>query len=207
MKDLGLLPSHFHSSASMRPVSTGQNNALRVGDIAFARMEKVNSELVAITYGALVSQLMRGELKENAADVHHNLDKIGHNMGIRLVDEFLAKNGTPANCQSFKDSMEVLSKVAVKMFLGIDSDITEINAKTFLLTFAENPLNDFVELPSHLISSQFAYSNLYCGIIRGALEQLHMRVRCEYVKDTLRGDDVNAIQVELLGIVCPDDDE
>ena len=103
--------------------------------------------------------------------------------------------------------MDVLSKVAVKMFLGVDADLTEVSPKCFVLSFQENPLNDFVELPPALMSTGFSYCAIYCGIIKGAFEQLHMKVACMYLKDTLRGDDTNAIQVELVSIIRPDEDE
>jgi hypothetical protein len=102
--------------------------------------------------------------------------------------------------------MEILSKVGVKMFLGIETELTELAPKSFLPSFPENPLNDFVELPQELRESGFSYSQILCGIIRGAFEQLHLRVLCEFVKDTLRGDETNVIQVDLLGIIRPEDD-
>jgi len=45
--------------------------------------------------------------------------------------------------------------------------------------------------------SQIKYSNIYCGVIRGALEQVSMKVECDFVKDVLKGDEVNEIRVEL----------
>lgn len=191
--------------APIQPSLSAPTQSVRAGDIAFARMEKVSSELVAITYGALVSQLLKG--KQDAEAIHADLDRIGHNMGTRLVDEFLAKSGSATPCQSFKESLEVLSRVGVKMFLGIDSELTELGSTSFLLSFPENPLNDFVELPPQLKASKFSYSALYCGILRGAFEQLHMRVACEYVKDTLRGDDTNAIKIDLVSIIRPEEDD
>ena len=108
-----------------------------------ARMEKVNAELVAITYGALVSQLFKA--KSDPKTIESDLKKIGHNMGVRLIDEFLAKsNQVP--CQTFRDVMETLSKIGVKMFLGIDTELTELGPKSYVVSFPENPLNDFVEL-------------------------------------------------------------
>ncbi|RYY70466.1 hypothetical protein EON63_22575 [archaeon] len=37
--------------------------------------------------------------------------------GIRLVDEFLAKSNV-SNCSNFRDTADVIARVAFKMFLG-----------------------------------------------------------------------------------------
>ncbi|CAN0352035.1 unnamed protein product, partial [Ectocarpus sp. 12 AP-2014] len=50
----------------------------------------------------------------------------------------------------------------------------------------------FVELPPQY--SGLLYSNLLCGVIRGALEMVQMKVSCRCVRDVLRGDDVNEIR-------------
>ena len=50
-------------------------------------MEKVNSELMALVYGSLVTQLLKD--LEHVDEVNAELDKMGFNMGQRLVDEFL----------------------------------------------------------------------------------------------------------------------
>lgn len=200
--------SQLSSGPSGNPNASYQSQSLKAGDIAFARMEKVNAEVVAITYGALVTQIIADKLGDIGA-VNTELDRMGYNMGIRLIDEFLAKNGVPQTCQSFGDSIDTLSRIAFKMFLGIDAESSpDLSSKeTFLITFSDNPLNDFVELPENLVASDFRYSNLYCGIIRGAFEQLHMNVACEFVKDVLRGDDSNSIRVKLIGIIRPETDD
>lgn len=60
----------------------------------------------------------------------------------------------------------------------------------------DNPLTDFVELPEQL--SSLRYSNLLCGVIRGALEMVNLDVEAVFVKDMLRGDDVYEIRLRLL---------
>ena len=200
--------------AQSNPAPLGQQNvpfqgqSLKAGDIAFARMEKVNAEIVAITYGAMVSQLVKDK-KGDVKSVNEELDKMGYNMGIRLVDEFLAKNGGANQpCQSFADVIETLARIAFKMFLGVDAEaIIFPSSKECVINFQENPLIDFVELPNHLVNSDFLYSNVYCGIIRGAFEQLHMQVSCEFIKDVLRGDDTNSIEIKLIGIIRPETDD
>ncbi|KAF6211693.1 hypothetical protein GE061_012207, partial [Apolygus lucorum] len=65
--------------------------------------KKVNSELFTLTYGALVSQLMRDY--ENVEDVNKQLERMGYNIGIRLIEDFLAKTGS-GRCYDFKDTAE-----------------------------------------------------------------------------------------------------
>ena len=44
----------------------------------------------------------------------------------------------------------------------------------------ENPLAEFVILPAKLAKGNFFYSNMICGVIRGALEMLMMEVKCTF---------------------------
>lgn len=114
----------------------------------------------------------------------------GHNIGIRLIDEFLAKSGkisqyfgklckcivAVTNCQNFRETAEMIAKVAFKMFLGITADIVNWNTEytAFSLVLAENPLSEFVELPPHY--QNLSYSNVLCGVIKGALEMVQLQV-------------------------------
>lgn len=41
-----------------------------------------------------------------------------------------------------------------------------------IVEFKSNPLNLFVEIPDELDALQ--YNNIYCGIIRGAFEMIHV---------------------------------
>ena len=45
------------------------------------------------------------------------------------------------------------------------------------------------------------YSNLLCGVIRGALDMVNMKVNCYFNADTLKGDQTNEIILELKEIV------
>lgn len=125
---------------------------------------------------------------------------MGHNIGVRLVDEFLAKSGT-TNCANFKETADVISKVAFKMFLGIVPEVTSWNQEStaFSLIFNDNPLLDFVELPPQYQNLQ--YCNMLCGVVKGALEMVQLQVTCSFVRDTLRGDEVSEMRVELKGVV------
>ena len=81
------------------------------------------------------------------------------------------------------------------MFLGIEGEIQKMNTKdkekSFSLILKSNPLTDYVQLPEDM--KNLNYSNLLCGIIRGALEMIHLKVECKYVRDILKGDDYSEI--------------
>ena len=61
------------------------------------------------------------------------------------------------------------------MFLNITPLVTNWSgdSKQFSLIFEENPLADFVELPNDgRAQDELWYSNVLCGILRGALEMV-----------------------------------
>ncbi|CAE7640688.1 Trappc3 [Symbiodinium microadriaticum] len=102
----------------------------------------------------------------------------------------------------------MIAKVAFKMFLGITADVVNwtdppagggggTNGTGFSLVLAENPFAEFVELPPAYAGLH--YSNILCGVIKGALEMVQLQVECRFVKDTLKGDDTNELRVELKG--------
>lgn len=72
-------------------------------------MDKVSAELVTLTYGTIVAQLCK-DYDYNYADVNKQLDRMGYNIGIRLIEDFLAKSSAPA-CTNFRDVAEMISKV------------------------------------------------------------------------------------------------
>lgn len=65
--------------------------------------KKVSGELFSLTYGALVSQILKDY--ENVDDVNRQLEKMGYNIGIRLVEDFLCRtNG--GKCTDFRETSE-----------------------------------------------------------------------------------------------------
>lgn len=176
-----------------------KSSAAANGHALWQKMPKANAELFALTYGTLVTELVRDY--DSVDDINEQLEKMGYSIGVRCVDEFLAKADQasmqiPA-CRNFGETAEVLAKTGFRMFLGISAEVQMINDSSFSLLIYENPLSLFVELPSDPKWKNLSYSNLYCGILRGSLEQVNMKVDCKFVKDVLQGDDVNEIRVEL----------
>lgn len=173
-------------------------SAASSGQALWNKVPKANAELFALTYGALVTEVIQ-DSDENIGVINETLEKIGHNIGIRCVDEFLAKSNAPY-CKSLADTAEVLARTAFKMFLGITADVVHHSPTSFSVTFQENPLSLFVELPEQY--KELEYSILYCGVIRGALEMLNYKVDCKFEKSPLRGDELHEIKVELKQVIA-----
>lgn len=76
-------------------------------------------------------------------------------------------------------SVSDAKQVGFKMFLNITPVVTNWTAdnKSFSLLFDENPLADFVELPDDgRAQDELWFSNILCGVLRGALEMVRMLI-------------------------------
>lgn len=161
---------------------------------------------------------------EDYAEVNKQLEKMGYNIGTRLIEEFLARSSI-GRCADFKEVGEVVAKVSwlvlgvhyltprqigFKSFLNITPTVTytaSAQATTdtklqpttansagamFSLVLDENPLAEFVELPDEALEHGLWFSNVLCGVLRGALEMVipslsqlnqvltRLRFRCRY---------------------------
>ena len=55
--------------------------------------KKVSGELFSLTYGALVKQIL--DDLENVDDANKQLEKMGYNIGVRIVEDFLSRTNSP----------------------------------------------------------------------------------------------------------------
>jgi len=73
------------------------------------RVDKVSAELVTLTYGTIVAQLCK-DFDSDYAEVNRQLDRMGYNIGLRLIEDFLAKSSAPS-CSNFREVADMISKV------------------------------------------------------------------------------------------------
>jgi len=72
-------------------------------------VDKVNAELVTLTYGTIVAQLCK-DFDGDYVEVNKQLDKMGYNIGLRLIEDYLAKSNTMKRCVNFRDTADTVAK-------------------------------------------------------------------------------------------------
>ena len=162
---------------------------------------KISYELFTLTYGSFVAQLVKDY--ESCEEVNKQLDQIGYNMGVRMIEDFLSRNPHVGRCSDLRETAEILSKQAFKMFLGIQPAITNWSPTydEFSLILDPNPLIEFVELPEDGKLDNLCYSQVICGAIRGALEMVQLKVECNVKQDQLKGDATTEINIKFVEIL------
>lgn len=176
----------------------GHSKSLKLAgeDIWKNKTEKVNGELFTLMYGSIVSQLCT-DYQRRFPKVNDQLYTMGYNIGVRLIEDFLARTALP-RCENMVRTSEVISKCAFKIFLNITPQVTNWSAdkNAFSLLLVENPLSDFVELPMDAMK-QLWYSNVLCGVLKGALEMVQLDCDVWFISDVLKGDPQTEIRVKL----------
>lgn len=154
-----------------------------------------NAEIFTLTYGSMVRQLVQD--LEDVHEVNRELERIGHSIGLRLADEYVARSGT-TRCSDRRVAMDRAARVGFKLFLSVQGSVAGWSADgaECSLVLEDNPLVDFVELPEAL--AHLKYSNVLPGVLRGAFEAVGTDVECTLVKEPTQGDDVTEIRVRFL---------
>lgn len=167
----------------------------QTGNKGIADAKKVSGELFTLTYGALVAQLLKDN--ENDEDVNRQLERMGYNIGVRLIEDLLARSNI-GRCNDLRETADVIAKHGFKTFIGITPQVAGWNSAgdEFSLIIESNPLAEFVELPEG--HNNLWYSSIYIGVIKGALEMVQMEIEAAFVQDVLKGDPTTEIRVRFI---------
>jgi hypothetical protein len=79
-----------------------------------------NAELFALTYGALVAQMVKDY--ENVEEVNKQLERMGYNIGVRLIEDFCARQNLTTRCLDLRDTAEKLKVSRMMLILIIPID-------------------------------------------------------------------------------------
>ncbi|KAK8829593.1 component of TRAPP complex [Blastocystis sp. ATCC 50177/Nand II] len=155
----------------------------------------ISAELLSLTYGAFISQIVKDY--EDVTEINKQIDLLGYNMGLRLVEDYLSKTHT-RGIKSFQATCQDVASKAFPMYTGVEASVENWNSdeQSCILRFTNNPLTLYVEIPDEL--KGIHYSGVYCGVIRGALEMIHMKVECVFKEDMLLGAPANEIKIRFI---------
>jgi len=107
---------------------------------------QIQSELFTLTYGVLVAQLL--EDIEDTSVINQKLDKIGYNIGVRLIDDIFSRNLTLKRCKDLTDTADAIVNFGFKPYLNMTPKIENWSEKKdeFSIILENNVLTEFVEL-------------------------------------------------------------
>jgi trafficking protein particle complex subunit 3 len=185
--------------------SSSSASAQQQANWLWQRQPKASVELFALTYGALVGELLRDLEKSDL--ISAELDRMGHSMGLRGMEELLSTQqqqspdlnaAIAVGNSSFPETAAVL-QTALKMFFGVSTDEAHSTQDSYSLLFVDNPFTIFVELPDDYAGLE--YCALLTGWCRGCLEVLQMDCACAMKQSVTKGDAVNEISVTLNQVI------
>ena len=95
---------------------------------------------------------------------------------MRIIDDFLAKSEAD-KCSNFEGTVRTIAESAFRMFLGVTATVEKWNEDRTecSLLLEDNPMIDHVEIPEK--NAKLVYCNMLCGVLRGALLQVSLRVQ------------------------------
>ena len=160
---------------------------------ALLETKNIKVELLTFMYGTLLVRLTK-DIKD-INELNKKIELIGYDIGKRLVDD-LIDDFQRVDQSDQNKLMEKLICQLAQYYLGIIGNYSQTGEKEFHLIFTENPISLYVELPESL--EGLCYSNVICGIMRGMLEICGYEVKCEFVKDKIKGDDNNDMKITLV---------
>ncbi|XP_055348628.1 trafficking protein particle complex subunit 3-like [Paramacrobiotus metropolitanus] len=164
------------------------------GKAALFDNNKVNADLIKLTYGALVAQIIKDY--ERPEEVNKQLDKLGYNIGVRLIEDFLAHHNIP-RCLDFRQTAERVQQ-AFRFYMGVQPFVGNWSpsANEFSLIWEQtSPIGDFVEFPDSCRNLE--YSRVLCGAVRGALEMVQIDVKVSIVREFLLGESATELKVHF----------
>ena len=162
-------------------------------DNSFLERKQIKVDLLTFMYGSLLVRLTK-DIKD-INELNTKIELIGYDIGKRLVDD-LIDDFQRVDTSDQNKLMEKLICQLAQYYLGIIGNYSQTGEKEFHLIFTENPISLYVELPESL--EGLCYSNVICGIMRGMLEICGYEVKCEFVKDKIKGDDNNDMKITLV---------
>lgn len=82
-----------------------------------------------LTYGTIVAQLCK-DFDGDYVEVNKQLDKMGYNIGLRLIEDYLAKSNTMKRCANFRETAEMISKVRITVVAPLRTPVGVTCGKT-----------------------------------------------------------------------------
>ena len=163
-------------------------------DAIFMEKKQNKVELLTFMYGSLLVRLTK-DIKD-INELNKKIESIGYEMGKRLVDDLIDDFQRGLDVSDQNKLMEKLIIQLTQYYLGILGTFNQVSEKEYHLIFPENPISFYVELPESL--DGLCYSNIICRMLRGMLETSGFEIQCEFVKDKMKGDELNDLKITLV---------